>query len=87
MSLLSQFAGGGIKSIQRGTMNVISSLTTNATISSVVVGKTELRLLGFSGNASDSVRIALTSATNIQATKDNAGAGATTLSWELTEFY
>jgi hypothetical protein len=72
MSTLSQFAGGGIKSIQRGTSSAAS-----VTISAVNTAKTELRLLG---NSNAFQYITLTNSTTI----DRAG-GSGTWSWELTE--
>ena len=72
MSTLSQFGGGAIKSIQRGT-----SSANTVTISAVNTAKTELRLLGF-GNAFQMIE--LTNSTTITRSQ---GAGA--WSWELTE--
>lgn len=87
MSTFSQFAGGGggIKSIQRGTITAGST----ATITSVNTAKSELRWLGQSGISGISTgtlaasffRIELTSATTI-----TASSGTGTISWELTEW-
>lgn len=91
MSNLSQFAGGSIKSIQRGTISLASggSTTGTATISSVDTTKTELRILGYTLNAEVMVntpRIALTNATTITATRAGTTCD-TVVSWEATERY
>ena len=97
MSTLSQFFGGGIKSIQRGTITIPT--TTNsatATISSVTTSKSELRLLGgrvdtaatTAALAQSLPEIQLTNATTITATR-GAPTGAVpvvVVSWELTEW-
>lgn len=82
----------GIKSIQRGTIGIANSdLTNTATITAVDTSKTELRHLGMSGavptdNADQFIRIGLTNATTITATRgDNHTAW--TVSFELTEYY
>lgn len=85
MSSLSQFGGGAIKSIQRGTVAAGTGGTAVA-ITSVNTAKTELRFLGgVSGTAGDGPGyIVLTNATTITA---YALAGTETISWELTERY
>jgi hypothetical protein len=93
MSTFSQFTGGGgIKSIQRGTITMVGAATSGtATISSVTTSKTELRFLGSrsadnggtSGNGFCTV--VLTNATTITATRDLGGISAS-VSWELTEW-
>lgn len=90
MSTLLQF-GGGVKSIQRGTIVISGSGVNNttATITSVVTSKTELRLLGFYtdiNNLLQSPKIELTDSTTITAWKGTT-TGSVTLSWELTEYY
>lgn len=92
MSTFSQFTGGGgIKSIQRGTIS-IAALTTSATatITSVNTAKTELRYLGggqLDGNGfAVFARVALTNSTTITATASSAPNSACNVSWELTEF-
>lgn len=78
---ISQFFGGR-KSIQRGVI-ALSAGTGTATITSVDTTKTELRFLGFSGGSLGAAAHAvLTNATTITATGN-----ASSLSWELTEFY
>lgn len=89
MSNISQFGGGAIKSIQRGTITATTAGAT-ATISAVNTYKTELRFLGGSGVDTTGTsyaivpRIVLTNSTTITATVPNNVAVA---SWELTEFY
>lgn len=94
MSTFSQFTGGGgIKSIQRGTITFSGMATTaTATISSVDTSKSELRALGETCSASTALtevfnRIALTNSTTITATRATAANSITTIvSWELTEW-
>ena len=73
MSTLTQFTGGGIKSVQRGTITV-SATNATATINAVNLSKSTLVYLGQSGYYSTTsfegvsdVRIALTSSTQITA--------------------
>lgn len=96
MSTTSQFFSGGtsIKSIQRGTITVASATSATATITSVDTAKSELRMLGetmstaasIGALATNFVRISLTNATTITATRISAAADATIVSWELTEW-
>lgn len=89
MSNFSQFASGGIKSIQRGTITIgASNLTAAATITAVDPSKTELRVLGSSTNQAGNevhVRLALTNATTLTLTRGLTG-GQIITSWELTEW-
>jgi hypothetical protein len=97
MSTLSQFSGGGgIKSIQRGTITVTAT-TATATISAVDTAKTMLNFCGCSsgrvsaGTTTDiSVvgRIALTSSTQITAnnTVSTSVGNSTITSYEVIEF-
>lgn len=88
---------GSIKSIQRGTLAVGSgSGTGTATISSVDTAKSRLDLLGVSsdvnGAGSDTqfgdhmVRIALTNATTVTATRFGTPAHILTVSFEVVEY-
>lgn len=91
MSNISQFGGGAIKSIQRGTINATAGGAT-ATISAVNTSKTELRFLGggdYMGVTGYPVfaRVVLTNSTTVTATASNSNGGICTVSWELTEFY
>ena len=86
-----QLAGGGIKSIQRGTLTLpAGNAGGSASISSVDTAKTELRMLGFStasiGTTDGYPRINLASSTVINATRSGTGADVL-ISWELTERY
>lgn len=84
-----------IKSIQRGTITIFNggagTATGTATITAVVMAKTELRLLGWTCNSvsgQDSPRIELTSTTTITATRTtNNNTMVNVVSWELTEYY
>ncbi len=83
MSDIQQFFGGGIKSIQRGSITVVAASTSNtATITAVAVAKTELRYLGSTGP----VRLTLTNTTTITAARSDTSSDVT-VSWELTERY
>jgi len=86
----------GVKSIQRGVLTIGGVTNTGtATISSVNMARTELRLLGMSSNGrsfpgavSDTlIRLVLTNATTITALAGSSGAGFLEVSWELTEFW
>ena len=94
MSSLSQFAGGGrIKSIQRGTIMVVSTAAA-ATITAVNTAKTMLNFCGCSsglgggGAFSIVARIALTSSTQITANANlNSTNVPTTVSYEVIEYF
>jgi len=94
MSTLTQFSGGGVKSIQRGTISISGNSPATATVTSVNTARSLLTYLGqtgyYSGTGVDgisNVRIALTSATTITATAFIApNAGAFTVSYELVEY-
>ena len=79
-----------IKSIQRGTISLSGVSSATATISSVVVAKSQLNFLGCSTAQLTNdylAHIVLTNTTTITATRNNNGASNTTVSWELTERY
>lgn len=91
MSTTSQFFSGGttIKGIQRGVINFGASDTVQtATITSVTTGKTELRHMGSTGGAFDTgnVRLTLTNATTVTATRQSSSGTTAVVSWELTEW-
>ena len=91
MSTLTQFTGSGIKSIQRGTITLSSTLTATATISSVNVNKSMLNFLGCvdgttSTTNSGFARIELTNATTITATRNTSTFGASVVAYEVIEF-
>jgi hypothetical protein len=95
MSTLTQFSGGGIKSIQRGTISITSPNTTaTATVTSVNTAKSLLTYLGQTGyyggtgvDGISNVRIALTNSTTITATTFTIpNAGGLAVSYELVEY-
>lgn len=79
---------GSLKSIQRGVISMVGSVSGTATITAVDTSKTELRLLGVSNTTvlADLARVVLTNATTITATRGSTS-GTSEVSWELTEFY
>lgn len=80
-----------IKSVQRGTI-VMTTTSDTATIAAVDLENTRLRFLGFNNNnAADNipdatVRIALTNATTITATRAASGASSPIVSYEVIEY-
>jgi 1-aminocyclopropane-1-carboxylate deaminase/D-cysteine desulfhydrase-like pyridoxal-dependent ACC family enzyme len=91
MSNLSQFAGGSIKSIQRGVISMTSGGSTSGTATlspSVDTTKTELRVLGCTADTSslDLARAVLTNSTTVTATRPSTTSN-TVISWEITERY
>lgn len=91
MSNLSQFAGGSIKSIQRGVISLASGGSTSgtATLSPTVdPTKTELRVLGCTADTSslDLARAVLTNSSTVTATRPSTTSN-TLISWEITERY
>ena len=93
MSNLSQFSGGGIKSIQRGTITVTTSAglaTGTATITSVSTSKSMIILLGTRFTANDygnvNCRLELTNSTTVTAYVNAAGA-ALEIGYQVVEFY
>jgi hypothetical protein len=95
MSTLSQFAGGGIKSIQRGIINHSSVSSTSVTVNAVDTSKSTLNYLGHTGYYSASsvdgysnLRIALTNSTTV--TSNALATNAVTsgvVSFELIEYF
>jgi len=85
MSTLSQFSGGGIKSIQRGVISTAYPSTSNTvTISAVDTNKTMLNYLGASiGNA----YIRLTNSTTITIDIRYEFSLNSIISYEVIEFY
>jgi hypothetical protein len=92
MSTLSQFAAGGVKSVQRGVIQLATNVSTNtATISSVNTNKSFISFLGQSTSSLANydaypTHLELTSSTEITATR-NFTNGAVTVSYEVIEFY
>ena len=90
MSVLSQFATGGLKRVQRGIIIVPPGVTSaTATILPVNMSKSFVSFLGSvsSTDANSPVtRISLESSTSISLSK-NGTAGSSTGSYEVIEFY
>ena len=91
MSTLTQLAGGGIKSVQRGTITLPGVSSNTATITSVDTNKSMLNFLGVTESTSLTtnnalVRIALTNATTVTATRSTS-TGTSIVSYEVIEFY
>ncbi len=85
------FGASKVKSIQRGTTTVSGSNTTaTSTVTAVVTGKAELRMLGASTSSGSTdapeVRVTLTNSTTITATRTHTTSGVT-VSWELVEWW
>lgn len=94
MSNLSQFGGGGIKSIQRGTVSVSTAAgsgTGTATITSVNTSKSVVSFLGFTpGSGFSGVyygRVELTNATTVTATATGSASATVSVGYEVVEFY
>ena len=94
MSTLSQFSGGGVKSVQRGTITInVSAGNATATVNSVDVNKSLLTHLGQSGYYNSTadgifnVRLFLTNGTTITATTQAApNVVSYVVSYELVEY-
>lgn len=85
------FGASKIKSIQRGITTVSSSNTSaTSTVTAVVTGKAELRMLGAStssgGTEAPEVRVTLTNSTTITVNRTATTSGVT-VSWELVEWW
>lgn len=99
MSTLSQFAAGGIKSVQRGTISFFGTPTiaVGATINSVDVSKTMVNYLGQTGyylgsssNPLDGIglsRLSLDNSTTVTATRSDTNTYTHVVSYEVIEFY
>ena len=89
MSSFSQFGGGSIQSIQRGVINTTGVASATATISAVNTSKSILSVLGFTASSSSPCfsTIALTNSTTITATTTGANANASSIGWQLVEYY
>ena len=89
MSTLSQFSGGRIKSVQRGTIAISFTTSATETITAVDPLKTMINYLGETTVFNDirtNARISLTNSTTITATRFD-DTGTTTVSYEVIEFY
>ena len=93
MTLATALYGGGIKSIQQGTITVAAATSSNtATISSVATAKAFVLLNGFTFNFNASAanhfsRVELTNATTVTATRNSAdNTYSTTVAYTVVEF-
>lgn len=88
MSTSSQF-GGGVKSVQRGTIMLVGTSNT-ATITAVTTGKSMMNKLGERGAAVDvpsqCTTLYLTNSTTVTAERAAAN-GTGYVSYEVIEFY
>lgn len=87
-------AAGSLKSVQRGAIVISSgSASSTATISAVNHAKSELRFEGMQSNSSSAPvgteygTPTLTNATTVTASRSGTPASATTVQWEVSEFY
>lgn len=91
MSNFSQFFGGGVKSVQRGTISIGLGLTSaTVTVSAVDPAKAVLLWAGVTTNAGDLTTLGflvLTNATTITAQRHSNESYTTTISWQLVEYY
>lgn len=91
MSNLSEFIGGGIKSVQTGT--TATGSTTTVTINAVDTAKSFVCINGTSAfvggsNAPPYGRATLLNATTVQIDELNASSGITiTVYWSVVEYY
>lgn len=85
-----EFASGVVSSLQRGTVSVASATSANSTITSVQTDRSVLNMPWYSsdgGAPNDrSVTVRLSSATNVQGSKNTAGTTTSTPSYEVMEF-
>ncbi len=84
----------GIKSIQRGVATIAASNTfVNVTISAVNTAKSEVRMLGFTGNGGAAPldtaipRLYLNSSTQVGAIRTGSGVTTIDVTYEVTEWY
>lgn len=90
MSDLTQFLPGAIKSIQRGTITIAGSSTSNtATITSVNTAKSIISLLGTASTETSTANVlahvALTNATTVTATRGGS-TGSLVVGYQVVEY-
>ena len=88
---ISQYYPEFIKSIQRGSIDLIGVTSATATITAVDQGTTELDWLGYeyaSGTANDGsfAKVALTNATTVTATRSAGSVGTCPVGYQVVEF-
>jgi hypothetical protein len=92
MSNLSQFGGGGVKSVQRGviTLTPAGVGTGTATITAVDINKSVVFWLGSRHATNDfgniNSRVELTNSTTVTAAVSGAGS-VTEVGWQVVEFF
>lgn len=93
MSTLTQFFGGGIKSIQRGTITVALSAgagSNTATITSVNTAKSAIEFLGVTPDSQTSAtawgRVTLTNSTTVTANAAGSSDRNITIGYQVVEF-
>jgi hypothetical protein len=84
--------GGGIKSVQRGTISIAGASSNTATISAVDVTNSVLSWGGSFDAAGTQfalgcARVALTNATTVTATRASSDVAATTVHYEVVEYF
>lgn len=85
--VLAAINGKGIKSIQRGVINMAGSTTATVTITAVDMSKAELRVTGYRVSGFDMFPTVVLTATNtITATRGNSTTANSYVAWELTEW-
>jgi hypothetical protein len=84
--VLAAINGKGIKSIQRGVIQMVGG-TATVTITAVDMNKAELRVTGYRIASFDMFcTVALTASNTITATRGNSSAAQSFVAWELTEW-
>ena len=88
MTLATALFGAGVKSVQAGTITIISASSNTATISSVNTSKSVVLYGGtsMSGSADYLVRVELTNATTVTATRGTT-LNNSTVAYTVLEFY
>lgn len=94
MSALSQFSGGGIRSIQRGTITVTLASgagSGTATISSVNTSRSTVELLGVTPDSQFSAlawgRVTLTNSTTVTANAAGGSDRNITVGYQVVEYF
>lgn len=84
--VLAAINGKGIKSIQRGVINM-NGATATVTITAVDMSKAELRLTGYRvATLAMLPTVVLTASNTITATRGDTGVANSFVAWELTEW-
>ena len=90
MSTLSQFFGGGIKSVQRGFYNGGSATNATITISPVNTSKSFCSLLSYGsigGGVFNAASMTLVNSSTIEFAAHTGALHNSKISWEVIEFY